>query len=140
MKKSIVRRMCLCAFMLLCTIAANAEKLKFQSYHVYTNDNDKYLQANEKLSKSIVSINEKKHEVKLSLFNSETKKWIPFVMKITYKVDLGIKTKIGTLYMCTNNNGSNCSVYVSKTKEEVFVDVHNIIEDGNVISCWMNSK
>jgi len=122
------------------TIAVNSQELKFKSYHVYTTEEDKYVQSNERMSEAKICINEANQEIEISLFNRQASKWMPISMKIDYKLDLGVNKKIGTLYMCKNNSGHACGVCICDTDEGTFVDLHNFIEAQKTLSCWMVKK
>jgi hypothetical protein len=133
-----VKKLLACVLMLMCANAVNSQELKFKSYHVYTTDEDKYVQSNEQLSESKICIDETNQEIELSLFNREAGKWIPFQMKIDYKVNLGINKKNGTLYICTNNANRACSVYFSESDKGLFVELTHFFEAEKAMSCWMS--
>lgn len=138
--KEKVKGLFACVLMLMCAIAVNSQELKFKSYHVYTTDEDKYVQSNEQLSEAKICINETNQEIVLSLYNREVDKWMPISIKIDYKVDLGVNKKIGTLYMCKNNAGHACGVCICNTDEGTFMDLHNFVEADKSLSFWMESE
>lgn len=140
MKKQIFKRVIAFTAIFLCVVSVNAQDYCFSSYHIYTNDDDKYLTTNVQNDSTKVLINEASQEIELSLYNREANKWIGFALKVNYKIDLGIKTKIGTLYMCTNNANQTCGVCIVKTNEGTFVDFHNFYAGEKSLSCWAKSE
>lgn len=140
MKKQIFKQCIAFAVMCFCHVSVNAQVYNFSSYHIYTNDDDKYLTTNVQNDSSKVFINEENREIKLSLYNSEAKKWMTFVMNVNYKLDIGFKKKIGVLYMCTNNANKTCGVCIMNTNEGVFIDLHDFFVSDRSISCWAKEK
>ena len=122
--------------LLIPTTKIYAEEYIFNSYHIYTTDEDKYSESNICNDSSKVCIDEVNQEIELYLYNREAGKWMPFGMKINHKIDLGIKAKIGTLYMCTNNANQPCSMCICNTEEGYSIDVHNFNVDERPLSFW----
>lgn len=85
--------------MSFCVNTIVGQNYDFKSYHLYTNGDDKYSPTNALNDDAKVCIDETKQKIELSLYNSNEKKWKSFSLKIDYFVDLGIKTKIGKLYV-----------------------------------------
>lgn len=137
MKKHFFNRIVAFAVMCLCVLSVNAYEYIFSSYHIYTNDDDRYLTTNVQNDSSKVCINEENQEIELSLYNREAKKWMSFALKVNNKVDIGFKTKIGTLYMCTNNANKTCGVCIVNTNEGTFIDLHDFLVSDRSISCWV---
>lgn len=129
-----------CFYMLLVTAVSYGENYVFKSYHIYTTDEDKYAQANEQNADSKVCIDEVRQEIELSLFNREEGKWMTFPLAINYKVNIEVKTKIGVLYMCTNNANQTCGVCVVNTEEGALIDLHNFYGGEKSLSCWVKSE
>lgn len=125
-----------CLVLLIPITKTYAEEYIFNSYHIYTTDEDKYSPSNICNDSSKVCIDEVNQEIELYLYNREAKKWMPFAMKVNNIVDLGIKTKIGTLYMCTNNANQPCSMCICNTEEGYSIDVHNFIIGEQPLSFW----
>lgn len=126
---------------MLCFVTVSyGENFEFKSYHIYTADEDKYVQANEQFADSKVCIDEIKKEIGLSLYNPKLGEWMTFTVKVSYKVDLGVKTKIGTLYMCTNNANQTCGVCICNTGEGTFIDLHNFYVGEKSLNCWVRSE
>lgn len=73
MKKRFLKRCVVFAVMCLCVVSVNAKDYCFSSYHIYTNDDDKYLTQNEQNDSSKVCIDEANHEIEFSLYNQEKK-------------------------------------------------------------------
>lgn len=63
-----------------------------------------------------------------------------FSLKIDYFVDLGFKTKIGRLYMCSNNAEQPCGVCVCNTEEDLFIYLRNFIMGETPLSCWVKTE
>lgn len=124
----------------LFTIVSYGENYVFKSYHIYTSDDDKYLETNVQNDNSKICIEETNQDIEFSLYNHEADKWMSFNVKINYKVDLGFKAKIGTLYVCTNNANQTCSVSIIKTDEGTFIDLHHFFVGEQALSCWVKSE
>ena len=139
MKKKIIKRIVAFTVSYLCAVSMNAQVYNYLSYHIYTNDDDKYLTTNVHNDSSKVIIDKVNQKIELSLYNPEVKKWMPFSLKVNYKIDLGFKSKIGTLYMCTNNANQTCGVCIINTKEGFFIDFHDFYVGEKNISCWVKS-
>ena len=140
MEKKLLNRIIAFVVVCLCVISVNAQEYCFSSYHIYTNDDDKYLTQNEQNDSSKVCIDEANHEIEFSLYNQETKKWMSFALKVNSKIDLGFKAKIGTLYICTNNADQTCGVCVCHTEDGVFIDLHDFFVSDRPLSCWVKSN
>lgn len=138
--KRIEKRLIACFVMLLCVLFVKSQNYSFKSYHIYTTDEDRYVQANEQNADSKVCIDEVNKEIELSLYNRETGKWMTFPLAISYKVDIAVKTKIGTLYMCTNNTNQTCGVCIVNTEEGLLIDLHNFYGGEKSLSCWVKSE
>lgn len=140
MEKMNIRKMIVCFCMFLVTAVSYGEDYVFKSYHIYTTDEDRYVQANEQNADSKVCIDEVNKEIELSLYNREAGKWMTFPLAISYKVDIAVKTKIGTLYMCTNNTNQTCGVCIVNTEEGLLIDLHNFYGGEKSLSCWAKSE
>ena len=140
MEKMNIRKMIVCFCMFLVTAVSYGEDYVFKSYHIYTTDEDRYVQANEQNADSKVCIDEVNKEIELYLYNREAGKWMTFPLAISYKVDIAVKTKIGTLYMCTNNTNQTCGVCIVNTEEGLLIDLHNFFEGPQKLSCWVKSE
>ena len=140
MKKQILN--CINAFtvMFLCVVSVNAQDYCFSSYHIYTNDDDKYITTNIQNDSSKVCIDIVNQEIELSLYNKEAKKWMTFALKVNSKIDIGIKPKIGTLYLCTNNAGQTCGVCIVNSDDGILIDLHDFFISDKAISCWVKSE
>jgi len=126
--------------MLFCVSPVFGQNYDFKSYHLYTNDENKYSPTNALDADAKVCIDETDQEIELSLYNSNEEKWKSFSLKIDYFVDLGFKTKIGRLYMCSNNAEQPCGVCVCNTEEGLFIDLHNFIMGETPLSCWVKTE
>ena len=136
--KKIFKKVAACAILLFCFISVKSQDYSFTSYHIYTTDEDKYLSSNVQNNNSKVCIDEVNKEIELCLFNREAGKWMTFPLAISYKMDIvGVKTKIGTLYICTNNANQTCSVCIVNTKEGTVIDLHNYYVGEKSLSCWV---
>ena len=80
MKKQIFKRVIAFTAIFLCVVSVNAQDYCFSSYHIYTNDDDKYLTTNVQNDSTKVLINEASQEIELSLYNREANKWIGFAL------------------------------------------------------------
>lgn len=140
MKKQILIEYIAFAVMSLSFVSVNAQEYCFSSYHYYTNDDDKYLTTNVQNDNSKVCVDEVNKEIELSLYNREAGKWMTFPLAISYKVDIAVKTKIGTLYMCTNNTNQTCGVCIVNTEEGLLIDLHNFYGGEKSLSCWVKSE
>ena len=140
MEKMNIRKMIVCFCIFLVTAVSYGEDYVFKSYHIYTTDEDRYVQANEQNADSKVCIDEVNKEIELSLYNREAGKWMTFPLAISYKVDIEVKTKIGTLYVCSNNANQTCGVCVVNTEEGILIDLHNFFEGPQKLSCWVKSE
>lgn len=126
--------------MLFCVSPVVGQNYDFKSYHLYSNDEDKYSPSNVHNADARVCINEANQEIELSLYFPNDGKWKPFSMRINYKADLGLKSKYGTLYMCTNNAGQPCGVCVVDTKDGLFIELHNFLAGERSLNCWVSSE
>ncbi len=126
--------------MLLFVGMSYGENYEFKSYHIYSTDDDKYIQTNELSDSSKICIDETNQEIELSLYNREVGKWMVFNLKINYRVTLGFKSNIGTLYFCTNNLNQTCSVCVCNNDEGTFIDFHNFYIGEKPMCCWVKSE
>jgi hypothetical protein len=126
--------------MLFCVSPVVGQNYEFKSYHLYSNDEDKYSPTNVQNADAKVCINEVNQEIELSLYIPNEGKWKNFSMVINYKIDLGVKSKFGTLYMCANNIGQSCGVCVCNTKEGLFIDLHNFMMGETPLSCWVKTE
>ena len=140
MERVSFKKVFVCFCMLIFTAIAYGENYVFKSYHIYTSEEDKYLKDNIQDAESKVSIDEINQTIKLSLYNRESGKWTTFTVKIDYKMDLGFKTKVGTLYLCKNNGNQTCGVCIVNTNEGKFIDLHNFYSGEQTLSCWVNSE
>lgn len=138
--KKIFKKVSACAILLFCFLSVKSQDYSFTSYHIYTTDEDKYLSSNVQNNNSKVCIDEVNKEIELCLFNREAGKWMTYPLVISYKVDIGVKTKIGTLYMCTNNANQTCCVCIVNTKKGTVIDLHNYYVGENSLSCWVKSE
>ncbi len=126
--------------MLFCVSPVVGQNYEFKSYHLYSNEEDKSSTSNVQNADAKVCIDEVNQEIELSLFHPKEGKWKPFSMRINYKADLGIKSKFGTFYMCTNNTGQPCGVCVCNTEEGLFIDIHNFFIEEQSLSCWLKAE
>lgn len=140
MKKQLLNRILVFTVLFLCVVFVNAQKYIFSSYHIYTTYEDKYLPTNAQNDNLKLSVDEVNKKIELSLYNREEGKWMTFPIAISYKVDLEVKTKIGTLYMCTNNANQTCGVCFVNTEEGLFIDLHNFYGGEKSLSCWAKSE
>lgn len=140
MQKNRVKNIAVFIGMLFCVNTIVGQNYDFNSYHLYTNGEDKYSQTNALNADAKVCIDETNEEIELSLYNPNEKKWKSFSLKIDYFVDLGFKTNIGKLYMCSNNAKQPCGVCVCNTKEGLFIDLHNFIMGETPLSCWVKTE
>lgn len=136
----IMKKLTMLLFTVFCFMAINAQVYSSNSYHIYTSDDDKYLDANVQNDSSKISINEINQDIKLSIYNHVADSWMTYNVKINYKVDLGVKSKIGTLYMCTNNANQTCSVCIVKTDDGTIIDLHHFVVGEQALSCWVKSE
>ena len=137
MKKQVLNRVVTFAVICLCVVSVYAQNYSFSSYHIYTNDDDKYLTTNIQNDSLKVCIDEVNHEIELSFYIREVKKWKTFAMQIGHKIDIGIKTKIGTLYLCVNNAGQTCGACVVNTDEGILIDLRNFYIGEQTLNCWV---
>ena len=134
------KKVILLVCMLLLVNISYAEDLFFNSYHIYTSDEDKYMDANVQNDSLKICINEMNQEIELYLYNQGVGKWTTFYLKINDEIGLGYKSKIGTLYACSNNVNHNCRVCIIKTDEGTFIDMHNFFFLGELaLNCWVKS-
>lgn len=73
--------------MLFCVNTIVGQNYDFKSYHLYTNDENKYSLTNALNADAKVCIDETNQENELSLYNPNEKKWKSFSLKIDYFVD-----------------------------------------------------
>ena len=126
-------------FMLFCVVAVNAQVYSSNSYHFYTSDEDKYLESNVQNDSLKICIEETNQDIELCIYNHVANTWMTYNVKINYKVDLGVKTKIGTLYMCTNNANQTCSVCIVNTDDGTIIDLHHFVVGDQALSCWLKT-
>lgn len=126
--------------MLWITMVSHGENYAFKSYHLYITDEDKYLPTNVQNDNSKVCIDEINQEIELSLYNHVADKWMTFSVKINYKVDLGVNSKLGTLYVCTNNANQTCGVCIVNTDKGTFIDLHHFVVGEQALNCWVKSE
>lgn len=125
---------------LFCVSPVFGQNYDFKSYHLYTNDEDRYSSANTLNADAKVCIDETNQEIELSLYIPNEKKWKAFSMKINYHVDLGLTTIVGKLYMCSNNAEQPCCVCVCNTDEGLLVDLHCFFMGEKSLNCWVNAE
>ena len=140
MKKQILKVCIAFAVMCLCKVSVNAQDYNFSSYHLYTNDDDRYLTTNVQNDSCKICIDETNREIELSLYNSEAEKWMTFAITISYKMDLGFTAKVGTVYICTNNANQTCGVCIVNTNDGTFIDLHDFFGGEQSLSCWVKSE
>lgn len=127
-------------FMLFCVVAVNAQVYSSNSYHFYTSDEDKYLESNVQNDSLKICIEETNQDIELSIYNHVADKWMTFDVKIDYKLDIGFKSNIGTLYVCTNNTNQTCGVCIVNTDEGTLIDLHHFFVGEQALSCWVKSE
>ncbi len=136
----ILKKLTVCLFTSFCFMSVNAQVYSFNSYHIYTSDEDKYLETNVQNDSSKICINEASQVIEFGIYNHVADKWMPFNLKINYKMDLGLKKKIGTLYMCTNNANQVCGVCVLDNEEGTFIDLRHFFIGDKPLSCWVKQE
>ena len=90
----ILKKLTVFLFTSFCFMSVNAQVYSFNSYHIYTSDEDKYLETNVQNDSSKICINEASQVIEFGIYNHVADKWMPFNLKINYKMDLGLKKKI----------------------------------------------
>ncbi len=132
-----MKKITMLLFTVFCFMSIKAQVYSFNSYHIYTTDEDKYMETNVQNDSSKICINEKNQKVEFSIYNHVSDKWMLFNLKINYKMELGLKKKIGTLYMCSNNANQICGVCVLDNEEGTFIDLHHFFVGDKLLSCWL---
>ena len=136
-RKTITKKSIVCLFMLLNVLLVKSQNYSFISHQLYTSDDDKYLPANVQNDSAKVCIDEVNQEIELSLYNREVERWMTYPLVISYKIDFGVKTKLGSFYVCTNNVNQICGVCFCNTDEGSFIDLHNFHVGEKALSCWL---
>lgn len=134
-----IKKLAVFLFNLFCVVAVNAQVYSSNSYHVYISDEDKYIEANVQHDSSKICIEEINQDIEFSIYNHVTRKWKSFNVKIDYKLDLGFRSNIGTLYVCTNNANQTCGVCIINTDEGTFIDLHHFFVGEQALSCWVKT-
>ena len=126
--------------LLFCFQCAYGRTYYFMSYHIYTNEDNKYDEKGFCEVPSIVEIDENEERVILRLYTKREndKGWYSFEFSISEK-EMILKNDI-TIYLITNNIGEKGYLYISPYREGgLFIDI-NAFRFKNVnISCWMQN-
>lgn len=107
------------------------------SFHLYTNEKDKYDEEGVVSSPSIVDINENYNSVVLRLYNNieETKGWFSFNFTIINKLFLDNDIII---YVILNNIEEKGYLYLSpRHKDGLFIDINSFYLNNQHLCCWM---
>ena len=118
-------------------LSADGKTYYFMSFHLYTNEKDKYEDEGSISSPSIVEINEDDSSVILRLYNDnvETKGWYSFSFIIIDKIYLDNNIIV---YIIHNNIGEKSYLYLSPNHVKgLFIDINNFYFNNLHVSCWM---
>lgn len=123
--------------LLLLSLNSGGRTYYFMSYHLYTNENNKYDDNGAMQVPAIVEIVEKERQIVLRLFDEgkETKGWYSFNFNIVEKMELdnGI-----IVYIVTNNVTDKGYLYLSpRRKDGLYIDINYLYFNNNRICCWM---
>ncbi len=109
----------------------------FMSYHLYTNENNKFESSGYMKVPSIVEINEDKQKVVLKLFSKGGKDngWFSFDFTID---EISCLDNNIIIYFLNNNVGNKAYLYLSPNRQGgLYIDINNFRFDDNDICCWM---
>ena len=132
-----IKKYLLLLLLLLLSLNSGGRTYYFMSYHLYTNENNKYDDNGAMQVPAIVEIGEKGRQIVLRLFDEgkETKGWYSFNFNIVEKMELDNSIIV---YVVTNNVSDKGYLYLSpRHKDGLYIDINYLYFNNNRICCWM---
>ena len=132
-----MRKSLLIIILMFISLFSDGRTYYFMSFHLYTNENDKYEEKGVVYSPSIVEINEENNEAVLRLYinNEDNKGWLSFNFTIIKKLFLDNDIIV---YIIQNNIEEKGYIYLSPMhKNGLFIDINNFFINNQHLCCWM---
>lgn len=132
-----MRKFLLIIILMFISLFSDGRTYYFMSFHLYTNEDDKYEENGAIPSPSIVEINEGNNEAVLRIYikNGDNKGWLSFTFTIIEKLFLDNDIIV---YIIQNNIEEKGYIYLSPMhKNGLFIDINSFYINNLHLCCWM---